>query len=110
VVWRPGLPAASLLQYLPHVDFVMVLGIREPGRSGQQICPEAIEVAATLNRLRARYGYEVMFDGGVKATNVSQIEAKYVVAASAVLQAEQPIKAAHVLRSGAKFHIHRASA
>jgi ribulose-phosphate 3-epimerase len=110
IVWRPGLPTASLVNYLPHVDFVMVLGIREPGRSGQKICPEAIEVAATLSRLRSRYGYEVMFDGGVKASNVSMIEAKYIVAASAVLQSEQPIKAAHVLRSGAKFHVHRASA
>jgi pentose-5-phosphate-3-epimerase len=104
VVWRPGIATAALLPFLPHVDFVMVLGIREPGRSGQQICPEAIEMAATLSRQRARYGYEVMFDGGVKASNVSQIEAKYVVAASAVLNAEHPIRAAHVLRSGARYY------
>ncbi len=103
VVWRPGIPTAALLPFLPHVDFVMVLGIREPGRSGQQMCPEAIDVAATLSRLRFRYGYEVMFDGGVKAANVSQIQAKYIVAASAVIKAEKPIQAAHVLRSGAKF-------
>ncbi|HEY2883245.1 MAG TPA: GtrA family protein [Pirellulales bacterium] len=110
VVWRPGLPAAMLLPYLPHVDIVMVLGIREPGKSGQQICPEAIELTSTLNRLRARYGYEMMFDGGVKASNISQIEAKYVVAASAVLNAERPIQAAHVLRSGAKYQSRSGSA
>jgi ribulose-phosphate 3-epimerase len=103
IVWRPGLPAASLMPYLSHVDFVMVLGIREPGRSGQQICSESIAMAATLNRLCRRYGFELIFDGGVKASNVSQIEAKYIVAASGVLNAEHPIKAAHVLRSGAKY-------
>jgi pentose-5-phosphate-3-epimerase len=104
VVWRPGVATSALLPYLPHVDFVMVLGIREPGRSGQQICPEAIEMAAALNRQRSRYGYEVMFDGGVKASNVSSIEAKYIVAASAVLNAEHPIRAAYVLRSGARYY------
>ncbi len=104
IVWRPGIATSAMLPFLPHVDFVMVLGIREPGVSGQKICPEAIEMAATLNRQRARYGYEVMFDGGVKASNVSEIEAKYIVAASAVLNAEYPIRAAHVLRSGARYY------
>jgi ribulose-phosphate 3-epimerase len=104
VVWRPGNSTSSLLPFLPHVDFVMVLGIREPGRSGQQICPEAIEMAATLSKQRLRYGFEVMFDGGVKASNVTEIEAKYIVAASAVLNAEHPIRAAHVLRSGARYY------
>ncbi|MCC7083498.1 MAG: GtrA family protein [Pirellulales bacterium] len=103
VAWRPGNSTAALLPYLPHVDFVMVLGIREPGRSGQEICAEAIEMAATLSKQRSRYGYEVMFDGGVKASNVTDIEAKYIVAASAVLNADHPIRAAHVLRSGARY-------
>src|SRR5690606_14265387 len=58
VVWRPGIPKAALAPFLPHVDFVMVLGIREPGRSGQTICQEAIEMAASLSRQRSRYGYE----------------------------------------------------
>jgi pentose-5-phosphate-3-epimerase/putative flippase GtrA len=108
VVWRPGNSASALVPYLSHVDFVVVLGIREPGRSGQQVCPEAIEFAAMLNRLRSRYAYEVIFDGGVKASNVWQIEAKYVVAASGVLNADRPIQAAHVLRSGAKYQTHQA--
>jgi pentose-5-phosphate-3-epimerase/putative flippase GtrA len=106
VVWRPGFDPAGLLPYLPHVDFAMVLGIREPGRSGQSMCPEALDVVATLSALRNRYQYEVMFDGGVKTTNVADIPARYIVAASAVLQAENPIQAAHVLRSAALFHPH----
>ena len=81
------------------VDFVMVLGIREPGRSGQQMCPEALDVVATVAQLRGRYKYEVMFDGGVKTTNVADIPARYIVAASAVLCADNPIQAASVIRS-----------
>jgi pentose-5-phosphate-3-epimerase/putative flippase GtrA len=103
VVWRPGMSLGSLLSYLPHVDFAMVLGIREPGRSGQQMQPEAIEVVAALDEMRERYDFQVMFDGGVKTTNVMDIPAKYVIAASAVIGAENPVYAAHVLRSAAKF-------
>lgn len=44
-----------------------------------------------------------MFDGGVKANNVAQIPAKYVVAASAVVEAIDPVEATHILRSGARF-------
>lgn len=103
LVWRDGIPIASLMPYLPHLDFVVVLGICQPGVSGQPMSPRAIEVAATLDRLRARYGFDVMFDGGVKETNVGRVPAKYIVAASAVLNAENPINVAHLLRTGAKY-------
>ena len=103
LVWRPGDQVELLLPYLAHVDFVMVLAIQNPGCSGQQMCQEALTVAAALHRLRSRYGFELMFDGGVKANNVAQIPAKYVVAASAVLDAVDPVEAAHILRSGARF-------
>ncbi len=106
VVWRPGFDPAGLLPYLPHVDFVMVLGIREPGRSGQTMCPEALDVVATVGSLRGRYKYDVMFDGGVKTTNVADIPARYIVAASAVINSDNPIQAAHVIRSAALFHPH----
>ena len=106
VVWRPGFDPAGLLPYLPHVDFVMVLGIREPGRSGQAMCPEALDVVATAAALRGRYKYEVMFDGGVKTSNVADIPARDIVAASAVIHADNPIAAAHMLRSSALFRPH----
>lgn len=106
VVWRPGFDPAGLLPYLPHVDFVMVLGIREPGRSGQMMCPEALDVVSTVSSLRGRYKYEVMFDGGVKTSNVADIPARYIVAASAVVNADNPIAAANMLRSAALFHPH----
>jgi pentose-5-phosphate-3-epimerase len=81
----------------------MVLGIARPGVSGQAMNPRATEVAAALDRLRSRYGFDVMFDGGVKESNVGGIAAKYIVAASAVLSADNPIDVAHRLRTGARY-------
>jgi pentose-5-phosphate-3-epimerase/putative flippase GtrA len=103
VVWHTSDNLGEALPYLPHVDFVMILGIASPGKSGQQLLERAVEVAEVLDRMRCKYGYEVMFDGGVKTDTVQRIPAKYIVAASAVLQAENPIKASHTLRTGAKY-------
>lgn len=103
IAWKVGHSPGDLMPYLPHVDFVMILGIQQPGQSGQKLLPEAVAVAATFHALRERYGYEVMFDGGVSAETVAQIPAKYVVAASAVLKADDPIRISHTLRTGACY-------
>ena len=103
VVWHTSAAVGLLLPYLPHVDFVMVLGIAKPGQSGQPILEEAIALAETLDQMRERYGFEIIFDGGVNAATITRIRAKYVVAASAVLRAASPIRSAHCLQSGALY-------
>ncbi len=103
VVWHTSTELGMLLNMLAHVDFVMVLGIARPGQSGQPVMEEAIEVAEMLDRVRERYGFEVIFDGGVNANTITRIRAKYVVAASAVLRAASPIRSAHLLQTGAKY-------
>lgn len=109
VVWRLGNQESQLLRYLPHVDFVMILGIAKPGQSGQKTCPEAIELVNVLNLVRARYGFELMFDGGVNSGNIGEIEAKYVVSASAVLRADNPLLAVHEIRRRAHFPVRKAA-
>lgn len=103
VVWHRSAPLAAAMPYLPHVDFVMVLGISEPGRSGQTLLAESIDAVAVFDAMRARYGYEVMFDGGVKAANLSKISAKYIVSASSVLRAADPVKEANILRTNGRY-------
>ncbi len=103
VVWHVSTPPAALFPYLPHVDFVMVLGIAQPGRSGQSLREEAVGVTEMLDRLRGRYGFEVMVDGGVNPKTVGRLRAKYVVAASAVLSATKPVRQANCLRTGARY-------
>lgn len=103
VVWHVQDALGGLLPYLPHVDFVMVLGIAQPGRSGQSLQEDAVRADDVLDRLRARYGFQVMIDGGVNAGTISRLRAKYVVAASAVLKAADPVRACHSLRTGGKY-------
>ncbi len=103
IVWSVGVIPGDLLPFLPHVDFVMVLGIQHPGQSGQKLLPQAVEVAATFDAMRTRYDYEMMFDGGVSAETITQIRAKYIVAASAVLKAEDPVWISNTLRTGAQY-------
>lgn len=103
VVWHVSNALTDMLPYLPHVDFVMVLGIAQPGKSGQKLLEEAVAVAETLDGMRPRYGFEVMFDGGVSVATLPRIRAKYIVSASAVLRATDPIRASHTLRTGARY-------
>jgi pentose-5-phosphate-3-epimerase/putative flippase GtrA len=103
VVWHTTAELGMLLPVLGHVDFVMVLGIAQPGQSGQPVMEEALEMAEMLDRLRERYGFEVIFDGGVNAQTITRIRAKYVVAASAVLRAASPIRSAHCLQTSAMY-------
>lgn len=108
VVWHFRESLDTLFGLLPHVDFVMVLGIAEPGRSGQPLLEEVLEVTAMLNRLKRRYGYEVMFDGGINASSVARVPARYIVAASAVLHSENPIRSVHHLKSNARYGLQAA--
>jgi len=102
VVWHRGVTLSAMLPYLPHVDFVAVLGIEQPGRSGQKMTDEALGMAALFKELAPRYGYELIFDGGVATDNVDRIPAQIIVSSSHVLQSENPIHAALALRSGGK--------
>jgi pentose-5-phosphate-3-epimerase/membrane protein CcdC involved in cytochrome C biogenesis len=98
VVWHEKIPTGRLLEFLPHVDFVMVLGISQPGRSGQTLNEHGIAVAQTLEAMRPMYHYDLMFDGGVKTTNAARIPGRYLVSASGVLTAEKPTHSAEYLR------------
>ena len=102
VVWHVADPIEQLYSYLPHVDYVMVLGIAKPGFSGQKITPEAMNVIQMLDRVRWRYHFELMFDGSVNAETVAAIPARYIVAASSVLKASQPARAIYTLKTGAR--------
>ncbi len=108
VVWHIADPLHDLYRYLPHVDFVMVLGIARPGQSGQKISPQALDVINMLERIRSRYRFELMFDGSVNSETIAAIPARFIVAASSVLKAEKPAKVIYTLKTGAR-HERRAA-
>lgn len=103
IVWHRNDSLESLMPWLPHVDFVMILGIETLGCSGQPLSDAAVDMAAILHRLRERYGFELMFDGSVNPTTIRRIPAKYIVAASAVLQSPDPIDAICCLKTGGRY-------
>ncbi|HBE67566.1 MAG TPA: hypothetical protein DDW52_05390 [Planctomycetaceae bacterium] len=108
VVWHLSDPLSDLYEQLNHVDFVMVLGIAKPGFSGQTVAPEALDVIQMLERVKHRYGFELMFDGSVNSRTILDIPAKYIVAASSVLKAHKPAKMIYTLKTGAR-HARRAA-
>lgn len=108
VVWHQSELLGDLYPLLPHVDFVMVLGIARPGVSGQSISAEALEAIHMLERIRKHYRYELMFDGSVNTRTIRDIPARYVVAASSVLKADQPARVISTLKTGAR-HERRAA-
>lgn len=101
VVWHHTVTFGDVMPYLPHIDFVMVLGIDEPGHSGQKLMDVALEAAAMFDGLAARYGYELIFDGGVTKENVHRVPARIIVSSSSVLRAENPAHTALLLRGPA---------
>ncbi len=102
VVWHHSVSTAQLLPYLPHVDFLAILGIDRPGRSGQVIREEALSAAVRFQEMSRLYGYELIFDGGVTTENIGQIPAPIVVSYSSVLRAQNPIHNALVLMAGGR--------
>lgn len=99
VVWHHTVTFGDVMPYLPHVDFVMVLGIEQPGHSGQELMDAALEAATIFDGLAGRYGFELIFDGGVTKENVHRIPARIIVSGSSVLRAENPAHTAVLLRS-----------
>jgi pentose-5-phosphate-3-epimerase/putative flippase GtrA len=101
MVWHHTVAFGQIMPYLPHVDFVMVLGVEQPGHSGQKLMDVALEAADMLDALASRYGYELIFDGGVTKENVGRIPARIIVSSSGVLRAENPAHTALFLRAPA---------
>ncbi len=92
----------DLLKYLPKIDFVQVMGIGSLGKSGQRLNLSSLEKVNRLNELKKRYSFEIVFDGGVKPTNINRINAKYVVSASGMLKTNDPINAFMELKSSSR--------
>jgi pentose-5-phosphate-3-epimerase len=100
IVYHHSVTLAQLIPFLPHVDFVLILGVEQPGYSGQLLMQSAVEMAETLDLMSIKYGFKVIFDGGITIENVNRIPADYIISSSTVLQAEDPIRAVLSLMSG----------
>lgn len=90
-------------KYMPYVDFIQVMGINSLGKSGQQLDVRALELARKLRPHSKRDKFEIIFDGGVKTTNINKIPAQYVVSASSLLMADNPIISFMELKTSSRY-------
>lgn len=95
VVLNPGTPASTLDAILPDVDFVLVMSVN-PGFSGQQFLPLAVEKIATLNQTRQEreLDFLIQVDGGIApntAPGVVEAGADILVCGSSVFNAKTPV-------------------
>lgn len=93
----------DIIKYLPKLKFIQVMGIDEIGKSGQSFNPDSLIKVRELNELKKKYNFEIIFDGGVKPTNVGRINAKYIVSASGILSSQDPIKSFMELKTSSRY-------
>jgi len=103
LVLNLGSEVKDITRYLPYLDFVQVMGIDHLGQSGQSLNVRSLNKVNELNKLKKKYKFEIIFDGGVKPTNISKINAKYVVSASGLLSSNDPIKSFMELKTSSKY-------
>ena len=87
---RPGTSIEAVLPHVDEIDMVLVMTV-EPGFGGQSFMPDMMDKVSTL---RQRYpGLNIQVDGGIGPKTidvVAEAGANWIVAGSAVFQAEDP--------------------
>ena len=100
MVWNKKSNLKNIIPFLPHVDFMMILGIPKLGVSGQIVNSDAFEMVEVLRQLARKYKFQTIFDGGVNHENSSQLHTHYIVSSSAILHSKRPMFSAMLLKNG----------
>lgn len=93
---RPGLALHAdqdfpdLEKLVGAVSEVLVLSIKEPGKSGQEFLASAIDLVERLNSLPQRDNFRLCVDGGITGGTVNLVESELIVSGSAVLNSPEP--------------------
>ncbi|WP_299102770.1 ribulose-phosphate 3-epimerase [uncultured Alistipes sp.] len=91
---KPATPAASLREWLPKIDLVLVMSV-EPGFGGQSFIPGSLDKIRELRAMAREGGLSTLIevDGGISARNAREVfdaGADALVAGSAVFGAADP--------------------
>ncbi len=91
---------------LRGIDMLQILGIDNPGESGQEMNNQAVVQLGKINILKKqkKYNFKICFDGGIKFANIDKIDAKYIVSGSTVLSSKNPKHSIFTLKSGARYY------
>ena len=106
VAVNPATPVESLVDALPRLDFVLLMSVN-PGFSGQQFLPRALDKARRLAQLARSSGarVEIAMDGGIERGNIRQVVASGVdvcVVGSGLFGAADPVARMSELRTAAR--------
>lgn len=102
VVLNPATPVDVLSDFLPRLDFVLLMSVN-PGFSGQQFIPYVLEKAKRLKNLIQDGGLEteIEMDGGISRDNAQEVRAAGVdigVVGSGVFASDDPVGTLRELR------------
>ena len=105
VVLNPATPVHTLDDVLGLADFVLIMSVN-PGYGGQKFIPASLQKIRQLDQLRRQrnLNYAIEIDGGVDATNVTEIAeagCDWFVAGSSVFRSENPATAVRDLHTRA---------
>jgi ribonuclease H / adenosylcobalamin/alpha-ribazole phosphatase len=93
----------DIIKYLSYINFVQIMGINHLGKSGECLDISVLEKVKKLNKLKEKNSFEIIFDGGVKSTNIGRIDTKYIVSSSGILTAPNPIEAFMELKTSSRY-------
>ena len=90
----PSTDIEKIVKFMPYLHMVLVMTV-VPGKGGQKLIPETLEVLKTLKQKAEEMDLDLDFevDGGIKADNVNEVVdagANFVVVGTALLHAENP--------------------
>jgi len=90
IVINPETPLSDIIDYLPKLDIVLILGVN-PGYSGQLFIPKTIKKVNELAKYKKSYDFQIDVDGGVNINNAKNlINADILTSASTILKSKNP--------------------
>jgi pentose-5-phosphate-3-epimerase len=89
--------------WLAKIDYVLLLAIAEPGRSGQDQDPLTPERIAAINAWPERSQLTLCVDGGVNERTIERLDVEHVVSASSVLNHPDPRRQLLRLQTGSAY-------
>ncbi len=87
---------------LRQINLIQVLGIDNPGYSGQKMNKSTFSILKQLQILKKSHRFEICLDGGVKESNINLINSKYIVSGSTILNSKTPRKTIYNLKTPTK--------
>tara|TARA_B110000467_G_scaffold161806_1_gene183659 strand:- start:945 stop:2051 length:1107 start_codon:yes stop_codon:yes gene_type:complete len=85
-------PIDMAKQYVGEIDTLMLLTIREPGKSGQKFDMEGLQRIEQIKNWEERNKFDLCIDGGVSEKNVHLLNVELVVSGSSVLKNPDPAR------------------